>query len=103
MPFDKSKLNMDLYEPFEELVAIEVLGRPCEVPENQSMLRCFQFLSSETITYGKFCWNNDCGNCECQVILPGETEPATRRMCQTKVAAGVRVVGTSRHVKFRFK
>lgn len=94
---------MDLYEPFERFVEIEFMGRRCDVPENQCMLRCFQYLSSETISYGKFCWNNDCGNCECQVILPGQSEPQTLRMCQTRVQEGIRVVGHSRHVKLRVK
>jgi hypothetical protein len=56
--------NSDLFEPYEKLVAIEVLGRKVEVPENNRVLRCFQFLSMKTISYGDFCWNGDCTNCQ---------------------------------------
>lgn len=93
--------NPDLYDPFDRLIEIEFLGKKVMVPENQVVLRCFQFLSVQTISYGRFCWNNDCGNCECTVVLPGETEPRLMRMCQLKVREGLKVVGTSRHVKLR--
>lgn len=98
---DLEDINMELYEPFDRLVEIEVLGKSVQVPENNSMLRCFQFLSTQTITYGKFCWNNDCGNCECQVVMPGSSEPVATRTCCLTVREGMKVVSTSRHVKLK--
>jgi hypothetical protein len=57
-------IDSDLFEPYERLVAIEILGRRVEVPENNRLLRCFQFLSMRSISYGDFCWNGDCTNCQ---------------------------------------
>ncbi len=33
------------FRPYEHLVKIKVLGKTVEVPERNSVLRCFQFLS----------------------------------------------------------
>jgi hypothetical protein len=54
---------MDIFEPFEQLLEIEILGEIRAVPENNSSLRCFQFLSMKTVSYGEFCWNGDYANC----------------------------------------
>src|SRR3954468_16893730 len=54
----------DLLDPYERLVSIEVLGKEVEVPEKNRLLRCFQFLSLNSISYGDFCWNGDCTNCQ---------------------------------------
>lgn len=57
-------IDSDLFEPYEKLITIEVLGRRFAVPENNRLLRCFQFLSLKSISYGDFCWNGDCTNCQ---------------------------------------
>jgi hypothetical protein len=35
----------DIFEPFERLIEIEICGARREVPENNTLLRCFQYLS----------------------------------------------------------
>jgi hypothetical protein len=57
-------VESDLLDPYERLVPIEVLGQRVQVPEKNRLLRCFQYLSLETISYGDFCWNGDCTNCQ---------------------------------------
>ena len=57
-------IDPDLFEPYDRLIRIEVLGQPVEVPENNCLLRCFQYLSLRSISYGDFCWNGDCANCQ---------------------------------------
>ena len=47
-------LESDIFEPFERLVEIEILGERREVPENNTLLRCFQYLSMDTISFGDF-------------------------------------------------
>lgn len=94
-------VDPELFEPFDRLVEIDVLGKTVQVPDNNMVLRCFQYLSQYTISYGKFCWNNDCGNCECQIVFPGKTEAVTRRTCCTKVREGMRVVATSKYVRLK--
>jgi hypothetical protein len=51
-----------LFRPYDRLVKISILGREFEVPDNP-LLRCFQYLAPETVSYGRFCWNEDCQYC----------------------------------------
>ena len=53
----------DLFEPYDRLIPIYVISKRYEVPENNSILRCFQYLNTQSISYGKFCWNGECENC----------------------------------------
>ena len=60
-------MNPDLFEPFTRLIEITVKGKKVKVPENNTLLRCFQYLSVETVSYGDFCWNGDCLNCRVRI------------------------------------
>jgi len=80
----------EIFQPYEKLVEIEILGAKHMVPENNSLLRCFQFLAMENISYGDFCWNGECINC--QVWLQnGEKEKAVMS-CRTNVEEGMKIV-----------
>jgi NADH dehydrogenase/NADH:ubiquinone oxidoreductase subunit G len=87
----------DIFEPFEKLVEIEIGGEKRRVPENNSLLRCFQFLSLETISFGDFCWNGDCLNCQVW-IKNGDKEKAVIS-CRTKVQEGMEIVRLSNEIK----
>ncbi|MET0751918.1 MAG: 2Fe-2S iron-sulfur cluster-binding protein [Pyrinomonadaceae bacterium] len=86
-------MDSDIFEPFEKLVEIEILGERREVPQNNSLLRCFQYLSMETVSYGDFCWNGDCANC--QVWLEGAAKEKPVLSCRTKVQEGMKIVRMS--------
>lgn len=86
----------DIFEPFEKLIEIEIAGEKREVPENNTLLRCFQFLSMETISYGDFCWNGDCLNCQVWV-KNGEKEKGVLS-CRTKVEEGIKIVRLSEEI-----
>jgi hypothetical protein len=83
----------DIFEPFEKLVEIEIGGEKKQVPENNTLLRCFQFLSMETISYGDFCWNGDCLNC--QVWLKNGDKEKGLLACRTKVEEGMKIIRTN--------
>ncbi len=83
----------DIFEPFEKLIEIEILGKKCEVPENNTLLRCFQYLSMETVSMGDFCWNGDCANC--QVWLEGSSKEKPVLACRTKVEEGMKILRMS--------
>jgi hypothetical protein len=68
------KTTTDLLDPYEKLVPIEVLGNEVMVPEKNRLLRCFQYLSINTISYGDFCWNGECTNCQIWYHMKGESE-----------------------------
>ncbi|MEZ5426379.1 MAG: 2Fe-2S iron-sulfur cluster-binding protein [Pyrinomonadaceae bacterium] len=80
----------NLFEPFEELVEIEIEGEKYRVPENNLLLRCFQFISVETVSYGNFCWNGDCANC--RVWLEDEQQEKPVLACCTRVEDGMKIV-----------
>jgi hypothetical protein len=80
----------DIFEPFERLIEIEICGETRLVPENNTLLRCFQFLSMETVSYGDFCWNGDCLNCQVW-IKNGEKEKGVLA-CRTKVEEKMEVI-----------
>lgn len=83
-------MNTDIFEPFERLIEIEILGEKRLVPENNSLLRCFQYLSMNTISYGDFCWNGECANC--QVWLENTEKEKPVLACRTKVNEGMKIV-----------
>lgn len=80
----------DIFVPFERLVKIEICGKTVEVPENNELLRCFQFLNVEMISMGDFCWNGSCANC--QVWVETETGEKPVLSCRTKVEEGMKLV-----------
>jgi hypothetical protein len=93
--------NDDLFEPYERLIQIEVLGRRVAVPENNRLLRCFQFLSLRSISYGDFCWNGDCTNCQFW-YKDGEQptcEDKTALACRFKVREGLVITRLNECVK----
>jgi NADH dehydrogenase/NADH:ubiquinone oxidoreductase subunit G len=89
-------MESDIFEPFERLIEIEILGERCEVPENNTLLRCFQYLSMETVSYGDFCWNGDCANC--QVWLEDTIKEKPVLSCRTKVKEKMKIVRMSAEI-----
>ena len=86
-------MNQELFEPFENLIDISVNGSPCKVPENNTILRCLQYVSLETISYGDFCWNGDCSNCMVRVTLDGKEKDALACIVKAKQGMSVRTIG----------
>jgi hypothetical protein len=83
----------DIFQPYNKLVEIEILGEKRLVPENNSLLRCFQFLSLESISYGDFCWNGECLNC--QVWLRNGNKEKAVIACRTNVQENMQIVKVS--------
>ncbi len=80
----------DIFVPFDRLVKIEICGKTVEVPENNELLRCFQFLNVEMISMGDFCWNGSCANCQVWVETDNGEKPVLS--CRTKVEEGMKLV-----------
>jgi len=87
----------DIFEPFERLVEIDVLGEKHKVPENNTLLRCFQYLSMDAISYGDFCWNGDCANCRIWLEDTAQEKPILS--CRTKVRERMKIVRISEEIK----
>lgn len=90
-------IDADIFEPFEKLVEIEICGTKHRVPEKNTLLRCFQFLSMETISFGDFCWNGDCLNC--QIWIEKENKRKALISCRTIVEDGMKIVEMSKEIK----
>ena len=80
----------DIFQPYERLIAIDILGTKYMVPENNTLLRCFQYLAMENISYGDFCWNGECLNCQVWLQV-GEKEKAVIA-CRTLVSEDMKLV-----------
>ncbi len=89
------EINLDLFEPFDRLLRITVRGNEHEVPENNTLQRGFQYLYGDAVVTGRFCWNNECGNCEVSCRLPGEDSTRRIRGCQALVEEGMEVTDVS--------
>ncbi|HTZ74441.1 MAG TPA: hypothetical protein VMB47_11005 [Candidatus Aquilonibacter sp.] len=84
-----------VFRPFEKLVEITIMGKPFLVPERNSVLRAFQYISPETIPYGKFCWSQDCQYCKADCQLPDDDQPRSIQTCQFMVSEGIRITNLS--------
>ena len=80
----------DVFQPFDRLVEIEICGETREVPANNTLLRCFQDLAVDSISYGDFCWNGECLNCQVWIENGDKEKPAMA--CRTNVEEGMKIL-----------
>src|SRR5258707_1925364 len=57
-----ASVTNQVFRPYERPVQIKALGKSFEVPEKNTILRCFQYINPETIPYGRFFCNQVCQN-----------------------------------------
>jgi len=88
----------DLYEPYEKLITVVVLGRPFQVPENNLLLRQLQFVCSD-IGYGKYCWNAECRYCEVRYRI-GDGPEQDAMACRIKGVPGMRLVRVAAEIRY---
>jgi hypothetical protein len=81
----------EIFRPFERLIEITILGKHFLVPEKNSLLRCFQFISPDTIPYGRFCWNQECQYCRVTCQLPDDDAPRQILSCKFITSSGMSV------------
>lgn len=89
-----------LFRPYDKLVKITLLERVVEVPENNTLLRCLQFLAPESVSYGRFCWNEDCQYCRVSYDLGEGTPVRAALACKVLVAEGMRVKEVTTEIKY---
>ncbi len=90
-----SPLDLSVFRPFDRLVRITVLGTVFEVPENNTILRAFQYVAPDGVSTGRFCWNGDCGNSGITYRLPGDARVHHGRACRLLVREGMDVTEIS--------
>ncbi len=87
----------DIFQPYDKLIEIDIMGDKRLVPENNSLLRCFQFLAMENISYGDFCWNGECLNCQVWLVSGGKEKAVIA--CRTNVKPGMNIVRMSDEIQ----
>jgi predicted molibdopterin-dependent oxidoreductase YjgC len=86
MNFDLS----DVLTPYERLIEIEICCQKKQVPENNTILRCLQYLDTELISYAELCWNGECINC--QVWIQNGDKEKMVMACNTQAVKGMKIV-----------
>ena len=86
-----------LYEPWDKLIPIEVLGKRFEVPENNNLLRQLQYVAPDVGT-GGYCWNAECRYCEIKYEVDGRT--MTGLACRVKAVPNFKVTKLAPELKY---
>ena len=73
------------------------------MPDNNCLLRSLQYVAGEAISYGRFCWNDECGNCEVTCVSPETGAEVVVRACQERVFPGMKVVAVSDDIQIEFE
>jgi len=89
-----------LFRPFSRLIKITILGREVEVPENNLLLRCFQYLAPEAISYGRFCWNEDCQYCRISFDSGEGTRKRAALSCKLVAQDGMRITDAATEIRY---
>jgi hypothetical protein len=88
---DQDRLEIPLYRPYEKVIEITVRGKKFQIPENQILLRAFQFLCPDTIPYGRYCWNEECQYCRVVIKKPGAEKATQALSCKLVAEEGLEV------------
>mgnify|MGYP001583556726 CR=1 FL=1 len=94
--------NDSIYRNYEKLVEITVAGKKFQVPEKNTCLRAFQFISPETVPYGRFCWNQECQLCRVSYRVGNQVDSTSRLglACKFLVADGLEITELSDELKW---
>ena len=89
-----------LYRPYDKLVKITLGGKEFEVPAGNMLLRALQYLSPEDVSYGKFCWNEECQYCRVNFDLGPDTQNRTAISCKLMVQDGMRITEVAQEIRY---
>lgn len=88
--------DLNLYGAYQMLLPIWVEGEPAFVPENNSVLRCLQYLelkeNSVRMDWGRYCWNNTKGCCEMEYRAGADRASTVGRACQVRAISGLEIL-----------
>jgi hypothetical protein len=83
------------------LVRIQIEGKSFDVPAGEVLLACVQYIvRAEVPVLGRFCWSNECGNCEISVARADALLPTRERGCQTVVEERMRLTDLSPELRY---
>jgi len=88
----------DVYEPWERLISLVVLGKVLDVPEKNLLLRQLQYVSEE-VGMGRYCWNAECRDCEVHYTRPGDPTEHVGLACRLRGFEGMRLTKLAPEVR----
>jgi len=88
---EPERLEIPLFRPYKKLIEITIQGKKFQIPENQMLLRAFQYLCPDTIPYGRYCWNEECQYCRVSVKRPGSQKVTQALSCKLMVEEGLEI------------
>jgi hypothetical protein len=91
--------TVGVFRHYERLVEITILEKPFLVPERNTLLRGFQFISPATIPYGRFCWNQECQYCRAMCQLPDDDAPRPVQSCKFMASSGINITELAPELK----
>jgi len=86
----------DVLDPYDKLIDITVCGETRQVPENNTILRCLQYLHTEAVSDSELCWNGEC--LDCQVWIKQGDKEKSVMACRTKAVAGMEILRISESI-----
>lgn len=86
---EQERVESPVFRPYKKLVEITIRGKKFSVPENNLLLRAFQFLCPDTIPYGRYCWNEECQYCRVSVRRAGGEKVLQALSCKLIVEEGM--------------
>lgn len=89
-----------LFRPYDRLIKISLKGKEFEIPENNMLLRGFQFLAPENVSYGRFCWNEECQYCRVTYDTGEGTQSRQALSCKLMIKEGMRVTELANEIKY---
>jgi hypothetical protein len=89
----------DLFEPYQKLIRLVVLGKVIEVPEKNILLRQFQFVAPD-IGMGRYCWNGECRYCEVHYRRPGAGTDQSVLACLVDGQDGMTITKLAPEVRY---
>src|ERR1700686_3326942 len=92
-----------LFRPYDKLVTITIGEKQFEVPDGNMLLRALQYLSPEDVSYGKFCWNEECQSCRVNYNLGPDALNRTAISCKLMVQEGMRVPEVAQEIKYSLR
>ena len=95
-------MDSELFQPYERLIEIQIQGRCHRVPENNLLLRCFQYVCMEDVSCGRFCWNQDCKTCLIAYEL-ASGQQKTGLSCETLVIDGMKITRLTKELKWALR
>ena len=96
------KMTDDLFQPYSRLIEIQINDKPYRVPDNNLLLRCFQYICLEEVSCGRFCWNQECKTCAIAYEL-SSGEQNTGLSCQTMAADGMKITKISKELRWALR